>query len=1124
MKLKRGLAVLLACLQFALSFGLSGYAAANEVVIQKVQTSAPIQFGPAGAIGQTQFSNPGAFQPGAIVPTLSGSGLTTSVPQVQPRVSVAPITGLPVSAIPQAGAPVLAAPALIQNSPVSLTLSKPQIAAASADGRTGPIDIQKTSARVTASLSLPGLSQKAPAESSRGAAEQVFAELRNEKLSETTEGAVSAQTAGIKSYAAPLAQAQTSPVSVKTAEVPAAQTQAAKSFWQKPAVQWVTSGLAVAALAAATPILTANVGVVAAVGSVILSVLGIPWIIQNFKTGREGTKDQVLAGPLIWFAAATLLSLVSVGNGSALAWRLANFAGVAESALVVGQLNYFKKDSKSLKATALTAAAVVAGVALIASQAVVPLSIGLKIAFSAAMVLLGSLDAPQIRNNYNIFKSEGRAPQNLPVASKLLLIGGSLMHLFAALMGGDMSWALNAAIAVTMGSIILAQVYAPHAANAVLGPIVRGAEKLLSLVHRGAKAAAADPAAAGVAEAKALIDKEFQGVDYMRYQAQDAEQTLASIEEKAKALPGRSAILLEAPTAAGKSTLAEVLNKTLGSRMKVFPVDLYFRSANDIPRDPQGRPDYDRPEALHLQRAADDVKTLLAGGRIELPKHVMDGPTTFDSGQFLQLAPEDVLIVDSIFASHSMFLDAVKGRQTLNVYLAAPAAIRLARRLKRDKNERGISVYNNLKGWSHLLVNERSNILPLREKADVVVNLMSAQELKNLPGALAELLAAERAANGNDAAQTELFLKMVRSSIESDRTPGPLPAGDAEKIMSQVDVSGDAVAPERLKVFVAKALETYTAVQKEALEQPNFSNFHVHAAVELSDGRWTSAPNVELSREITLCAERTAILAALSNAPAGTTVKTIVVSNSGGEFKKLCAECLSWLATGKFFGPYTEIVSVARDPATGRIGIRIRTLKSVLPYHMGATHQPSLTDKPVGSLEVAVSPSAAQAGASAAAAKSLMEQARKAYARGSADKFSSKPSAAAVRLSHFGQSSAVRFQWAPRFSEYEDLDAAAAALEKAAKRRARLESALKLADQATFGLLKLTQRAAGLLAAPSIAAVAYYGSDTDLPPIASIGRLVRQGASQNTVILRIEDGRIQARTLGEYMTEIYGLH
>ena len=80
--------------------------------------------------------------------------------------------------------------------------------------------------------------------------------------------------------------------------------------------------------------------------------------------------------------------------------------------------------------------------------------------------------------------------------------------------------------------------------------------------------------------------------------------------------------------------------------------------------------------------------------------------------------------------------------------------------------------------------------------------------------------------------------------------------------MRQVDVTGDAVAPERLQLLVAKAFETYTAVQAAAQSQPNFSDFHVHAAVELSDGRWASAPNVEFSREITLCAERTAIFTA----------------------------------------------------------------------------------------------------------------------------------------------------------------------------------------------------------------------------------------------------------------------
>ena len=205
-------------------------------------------------------------------------------------------------------------------------------------------------------------------------------------------------------------------------------------------------------------------------------------------------------------------------------------------------------------------------------------------------------------------------------------------------------------------------------------------------------------------------------------------------------------------------------------------------------------------------------------------------------------------------------------------------------------------------------------------------------------------------------------------------------------------------------------------------------------------------------------------------------------------------------------------MSVARDPATGRVSINIRTLKSILPYHLGGNQSPSLSDKPISSLDVAVSPAAAAVGASASAAKSLLAAAAKAYDKGSADKFAAKPSAAAVRLSDSRTSSAVRFQWAARFSDYEDLGAASTALEASAKRSALLQRLAGL-----FGIHLKADK-------PTIESIAYYGSDTALPPLTSIGRLTRQGASSSTLIVRVEDGRVQVRTLGEYMTEIYERH
>src|SRR3989339_251089 len=122
---KRGLALILASLQVALSWGYPAYAAASQVVVQQVQTAVPVQTGPAAPIGRMQLGGPPP--------------------------------------------PPIAAP----NAPVSLTAVQVQLSAPakaitpSADGGAGPIDIQKTSARVSESLALPGLSRKAPAESSR---------------------------------------------------------------------------------------------------------------------------------------------------------------------------------------------------------------------------------------------------------------------------------------------------------------------------------------------------------------------------------------------------------------------------------------------------------------------------------------------------------------------------------------------------------------------------------------------------------------------------------------------------------------------------------------------------------------------------------------------------------------------------------------------------------------------------------------------------------------------------------------------------------------------------------------------------------------------------------------------
>jgi hypothetical protein len=251
-----------------------------------------------------------------------------------------------------------------------------------------------------------------------------------------------------------------------------------KTLWAKPGVRLAASFLAGAAAVAAFPWLAANAAAVAAAGSITLSVIGIPQIIHIYKTKREGVKDLAIGSTLIWFAAAVLLSAVSIGNGSSFWWNAANVAGVAESAAVLGQVNYYKRDGKDLKATALTIASSLAPLPFIALQLFMPLSAWVTVAFWAAMGLLWVLNWPQIRQNYKIYQAEHRAPKGTSPLYPALVAAGSLMHLYAALMTGDVRWAMNASIAILTAGIVLSQIFFPRAANAMVAPLIKLSEKL----------------------------------------------------------------------------------------------------------------------------------------------------------------------------------------------------------------------------------------------------------------------------------------------------------------------------------------------------------------------------------------------------------------------------------------------------------------------------------------------------------------------------------------------------------------------------------------------------------------------------------------------------------------------
>jgi hypothetical protein len=376
-------------------------------------------------------------------------------------------------------------------------------------------------AKTGKALSLNALAADAPAESSRISAERTFAQLRGERLIAGSEddlpvppGSMSAGLSPASARLAPAA-ARLSPGNAEQASP--AQAPQKPSFWRSQTFRQVVGLVmmvflyatmrvffnhagellaACDAIAAQLPgwiasgqayLLSHPVDIAAAAGSIMLSSIGIPQIIHNARLGHKAIKDLSLGSNLIWLGAATMLSVVSIGKGSSIFWDAANVAGVVEVLTILGQINHDRRDSKTLKATMLAMLASAAPFPFIITQAFMPLSAWLGLAFAAAIGCCWMLSAPQMVRNYRIYADEHRAPQGVSPIYQILLAAGSILHLIAAISFGDSLWAANASIAIFSASIILGQLFLPRLTNFFVGPVVRGVDGLAGLLSRSLK-------------------------------------------------------------------------------------------------------------------------------------------------------------------------------------------------------------------------------------------------------------------------------------------------------------------------------------------------------------------------------------------------------------------------------------------------------------------------------------------------------------------------------------------------------------------------------------------------------------------------------------------------------------
>ena len=204
-------------------------------------------------------------------------------------------------------------------------------------------------------------------------------------------------------------------------------------------------------------------------------------------------------------------------------------------------------------------------------------------------------------------------------------------------------------------------------------------------------------------------------------------------------------IMIAGPSSSGKTSFSHRLSiQLLAYGMKPHPigVDNYFKNREETPLDEYGEKNYECLEAIDVEQFNKDMLALLRGERIELPVFNFKTGHREYKGDFLQLGPEDVLVIEGIHGLNDKLSYALPAESKFKIYISALTQLnidehnripttdgRLLRRIVRDARTRGTSAKDTIARWPSVRRGEGANIFPYQEQADVMFNSALVYEL-----------------------------------------------------------------------------------------------------------------------------------------------------------------------------------------------------------------------------------------------------------------------------------------------------------------------------------------------------------------------------------------------------------
>ena len=226
------------------------------------------------------------------------------------------------------------------------------------------------------------------------------------------------------------------------------------------------------------------------------------------------------------------------------------------------------------------------------------------------------------------------------------------------------------------------------------------------------------------------------------------ERRIAEIASDIVSRDGVKFVMIAGPSSSGKTTFSHRLSvqlRTHGLVPHPIAVDNYFVNRELTPRQPNGDYDFECMEAIDIRQFNQDMCDLLDGKRVELPTfNFVTGKREYN-GDYKQLGPEDILVIEGIHGLNDKMSYALPAESKYKIYISALTTLnvdehnristtdgRLLRRMVRDARTRGASGKRTIQMWPSVRKGETENIFPYQESADAMFNSTTIYDLEVL--------------------------------------------------------------------------------------------------------------------------------------------------------------------------------------------------------------------------------------------------------------------------------------------------------------------------------------------------------------------------------------------------------